>query len=55
MVFIGCLLYNERFYGPYGPGDDYDSREDEEYYDVLREGDGQIALNLTSITISGKE
>jgi len=44
-------IYNQRFYGGYDPHDDYDPREDEEYYDVLKEGDGQIALNLTSITI----
>lgn len=36
----------------YDPNDDYDPREDEDYYDVLKEGDGQIALNLTSITIN---
>lgn len=45
----------ERVYNPrydYDPGDDYDPREDEEYYDVLKEGDGQIALNLTDITIN---
>jgi len=34
------------------PGDDYDPGEQEEYYDVLKEGDGQIALNLTDITIN---
>lgn len=43
-------IYNESFYVGYDPSDDYDPREDEEYYDVLKEGDGQIALNLTSIT-----
>lgn len=44
-------VYNERFY-TYDPSDDYDPREDEEYYDVLKEGDGQIALILTSIIIT---
>jgi hypothetical protein len=44
-------IYNERFYGGYDESDDYDPREDEEYYDVLKEGDGQIALNLTNIII----
>lgn len=43
-------VYNER-YQDYDPSDDYDPREDDDYYDVLREGDGQIALNLTSITM----
>ncbi|MFV8270302.1 DUF4062 domain-containing protein [Flavobacterium sp. GT2N3] len=46
----------ERVYNPsynyYDPADDYDPREEEEYYDVLKEGDGQIALNLTDIIIS---
>lgn len=42
-------IYNHN-YG-YDPSDDYDPREDEEYYDVLKEGDGQIALNLTDIII----
>jgi len=36
----------------YDNGDDYDPGEQEEYYDVLKEGDGQIALNLTDITIN---
>lgn len=43
----------ERIYN-YGANDyepDYDPSEEEEYYDVLKEGDGQIALNLTDITI----
>jgi hypothetical protein len=35
----------------YGPPDDYDPRQDDDYYDVLKEGDGQIALNLTSIIV----
>lgn len=43
-------VYNN--YQDYDPGDDYDPREDEEYYDVLKEGDGQIALNLTDIIIN---
>jgi len=42
-------IYNERFQD-HDPADNYDPREDEDYYDVLNEGDGQIALNLTSIT-----
>lgn len=41
-------IYN---YQDYDPGDDYDPSGDEEYYDVLKEGDGQIALVLTDITI----
>ena len=36
----------------YEPSDGYDPREDEDYYDVLKEGDGQIALNLTSISMT---
>jgi len=32
------------------PDDYYDPSDDEPYYDVLKEGDGQIALNLTDIT-----
>jgi hypothetical protein len=44
-------VYNER-YQDYDPSDDYDPRDDDDYYDVLREGDGQIALNLTSITMT---
>lgn len=44
-------VYNNNYYQDYDPSDDYDPREDEEYYDVLKEGDGQIALNLTDITI----
>lgn len=43
-------VYNHNY--DYDPGDDYDPREEEEYYDVLKEGDGQIALNLTDITIN---
>jgi hypothetical protein len=43
-------VYNDR-YSDYDPSQDYDPRDDEEYYDVLKEGDGQIALNLTSIII----
>lgn len=43
-------VYNHNY--DYDPRDDYDPREDEEYYDVLKEGDGQIALNLTDITTS---
>jgi hypothetical protein len=42
-------IYN---YEPDYDPDDYDPGEQEEYYDVLREGDGQIALNLTDITIN---
>lgn len=42
-------VYNHNYY--YEPTDDYDPREDEEYYDILKEGDGQIALNLTDLTI----
>ena len=34
------------------PGDYYDPNDDEPYYDVLKEGDGQIALNLTSIIVT---
>jgi len=33
----------------YDPADDHDQ---EEYYDVMKEGDGQIALKLTDVTIS---
>lgn len=40
-------IYNDRF--SYDPSDDYDPSQDDEYYDVLKEGDGQIALNLKSI------
>lgn len=40
-------IYNYGF--DYEP--DYDPSEYEEYYDVLKEGDGQIALNLTDIAI----
>ena len=36
----------------YDPGDDCDPDDQYQYYDVLKEGDGQIALNLTDITIS---
>lgn len=36
----------------YDPSYDYDPGDQVEYYDVLREGDGQIALNLTDITIN---
>ncbi|MCE1166551.1 MAG: DUF4062 domain-containing protein [Sphingobacteriia bacterium] len=43
-------VYNPRYYGDLG--DYYDPIEDEEYYDVLKEGDGQIALNLTDIIIN---
>lgn len=43
-------VYNHHYH--YDPADDYDPREDEEYYDILKEGDGQIALNLTDVTIS---
>lgn len=43
-------VYNNNY--NYDSSDDYDPREDEEYYDVLKEGDGQIALNLKDITIS---
>lgn len=43
-------VYNDR-YQDYDPSDDYDPRDDDDYYDVLKEGDGQIALNLTSITM----
>jgi len=43
-------VYNEA-YSNYDPSDDYDPRDEDEYYDVLKEGDGQIALNLTSIII----
>lgn len=42
-------VYNPRF--DYYSEEDYDPMEDEEYYDILKEGDGQIALNLTGITI----
>lgn len=44
----------ERIYNynhDFDPNDEYDPREDQEYYDVLKEGDGQIALNLTDIII----
>lgn len=44
----------ERVYN-YDPGydqNDYQPDYEEEYYDVLKEGDGQIALNLTDITIN---
>lgn len=42
----------ERIYNyPYDPEDDYPSYEPE-YHDVLKEGDGQIALNLTDVKIS---
>jgi len=40
-------IYN---YGPDFDPDDFDPNDQDEYYDVLREGDGQIALNLTDIT-----
>lgn len=43
-------VYNPRYH--YDPAEDFDPIENEEYYDVLKEGDGQIALNLTDITIS---
>jgi hypothetical protein len=39
-------------YNPDYEQDDYDPYDQEEYYDVLKEGDGQIALNLTDITIN---
>lgn len=42
-------IYN---YEPDYDPDDFDPGEQEEYYDVLKEGDGQIALNLTDITIN---
>jgi hypothetical protein len=41
-------IYNDQ---NYDPSDDYDPNWDEPYYDVLKEGDGQIALNLTDIII----
>ncbi|MDQ0638172.1 hypothetical protein QF042_001737 [Pedobacter sp. W3I1] len=41
-------IYNDRF--NYDPSYDYDPSDDDEYYDVIKEGDGQIALNLTSIS-----
>jgi len=40
-------IYN---YGPDFDPDNFDPNDQDEYYDVLREGDGQIALNLTDIT-----
>lgn len=36
----------------YDPDVDYEPNDIEDYYDVLKEGDGQIALNLTSITMT---
>jgi len=33
----------------YDPSDDYDPNWDADYFDVIKEGDGQIALNLTKI------
>lgn len=41
-------IHNPRFYEN-DPSDDYDPYEDEDYYEILKEGDGQIALKLTSI------
>jgi len=40
----------ERVYN-YAPDDDYDPGDYEPYYDVLKEGEGQIALNLTAISM----
>ena len=44
-------IYNDR-YQEYDPSYDYDPSDDDDYYDVLKEGDGQIALNLTAITLT---
>ncbi len=44
----------ERVYNrdPDWDDNDFGPDEPEEYYDILKEGDGQIALNLTSIMIN---
>jgi len=43
----------ERIYNyqqDYDPSVDYDPNYDADYYDIIKEGDGQIALNLTDIS-----
>jgi len=49
---IERIYSNQQDYDAY---DDPDPRDYEDYYDVLKEGDGQIALNLTDIVITRKD